>query len=122
MTAGSGIVSVVLPTFDLLDLQPTEDDRRYRFVAQSVLCTPFGFLYGGAGIAASAEAAERSTGRPLQWITTQFIGSPPPDSVVDLHVTIPANGQGHHTVASGRHRRRRADVRLPLCTHAATER
>ena len=83
----------MLPTFDLLDLQPTEDDLRYRFVVQPVLCTPFGFLYGGGGIAASAEAAERATGRPLQWITTQFIGSPPPNSVVDLQVTIPANGR-----------------------------
>ena len=93
MTGESGIVSVVLPTFDLLDLQPTEDDLRYRFVVQPVLCTPFGFLYGGGGIAASAEAAERATGRPLQWITTQFIGSPPPNSIVDLEVTMPAHGR-----------------------------
>ena len=57
------------------------------------LCTPFGFLYGGGGIAASVEAAERATGRPLQWITTQFIGSPSPNSVVDLRVTVPANGR-----------------------------
>ena len=60
---------------------------------RSDLATPFGFLYGGSGIAASAEAAEQTTGRPLQWITTQFIGSPPPASVVDLQVMVVADGR-----------------------------
>jgi acyl-CoA thioesterase II len=83
----------VLPAFDLLDLQPTEDPHRFRLAARSGLCTPFGFLYGGSGIAASIEAAERATGRPLQWITTQFIGTPVPDDVVDLTVTMPAHGR-----------------------------
>jgi acyl-CoA thioesterase II len=83
----------VLPTFDLLDLQATEDPRGFRLAARRALCTPFGFLYGGSGIAASIEAAERATGRPLQWITTQFIGAPVPDEVVDLHVDLPAHGK-----------------------------
>ena len=83
----------VLPTFDLLDLRPTEDPMRFRLAARTALCTPFGFLYGGSGIAASIEAAERASGRPLQWITTQFIGTPVPDDVVDLRVELPANGK-----------------------------
>ena len=83
----------VLPTFDLLDLQPTDDPARFRLAATKALCTPFGFLYGGSGIAASIEAAERTTGRPLQWITTQFIGTPLPGDVVDLHVALPAHGK-----------------------------
>lgn len=83
----------MLPTFDLLDLQPTEDPSSYRLVVRPELCTPFSFLYGGSGIAASIEAAERVTERPLQWITTQFIGSPAPGSVVDLQVLVPANGK-----------------------------
>ena len=83
----------VLPTFDLLDLQPTEDPFTSRLPVRPDLCTPFGFLYGGSGIAASIEAAEQVTERPLQWITTQFIGSPPPGSVVDLQVVVPANGK-----------------------------
>jgi len=83
----------VLPTFDLLDLQPTDDPARFRLVATKALCTPFGFLYGGSGIAASIEAAERTSGRPLQWITTQFIGTPVPDDVVDLHVVLAAHGK-----------------------------
>jgi acyl-CoA thioesterase len=83
----------VLPTFDLLDLQPTDDPSRLRLRARKELCTPFEFLYGGTGIAASIEAAERVTGRPLQWITTQFIGTPLPDEVVELEVTTPAVGK-----------------------------
>ena len=83
----------VLPTFDLLDLQPTDDPLRFRLPARKALCTPFGFLYGGSGIAASIEAAERASDRPLQWITTQFIGSPVPDDLVDIEVTLPAHGR-----------------------------
>jgi acyl-CoA thioesterase len=83
----------VLPTFDLLDLQPTDDPRHFRMVARRELCTPFGFLYGGSGIAASIEAAQRACGRPLQWITTQFIGTPVPDDGIDLRVELPAHGR-----------------------------
>jgi len=83
----------VLSTFDLLDLQPTGDPHRFELAARKDLCTPFGFLYGGSGIAASIEAAERATGRALQWITTQFIGRPLPDEVIDLVVLVPAEGR-----------------------------
>jgi acyl-CoA thioesterase len=83
----------VLPTFDLLDLHTTDDPHRLQLRARKELCTPFGFLYGGSGIAASVEAAERVTQRPLQWITTQFIGRPLPDEVIDLDVTISAAGK-----------------------------
>ncbi len=57
------------------------------------LCTPFAFLYGGSGIAASVEASERATGRPLQWITTQYVGSPVPGDVVEFDVNIAAAGR-----------------------------
>jgi len=83
----------VLPTFDLLDLQPTDDPLVFRLEARPSLCTPFGFLYGGSGIAASIDAAERASGRPLQWITTQFVGAPAPGDVVELRVDLPAHGK-----------------------------
>lgn len=83
----------MLPTFDLLDLRSTDDPTRFRLVARPGLCTPFGFLYGGSGIAASIEAAERACGRPLQWITTQFIGTPVPGETIDLQVLLPAHGR-----------------------------
>jgi acyl-CoA thioesterase len=84
---------VVLPTFDLLDLRPTDDPNRMQLRARKELCTPFGFLYGGSGIAASIETAEQVTGRPLQWITTQFVGTPLPDEVIDLDVAVSAAGR-----------------------------
>lgn len=83
----------VLSPFDLLDLRSTDDPHRFRLEVRDDLCTPFGFLYGGSGIAASAEAAERATQRPLQWITTQFIGSPAPTATIELEVLIPAAGR-----------------------------
>ena len=82
----------MLPTFDLLHLQPAGANR-YRLEVRPDLATPFGFLYGGSGIAAAAEAAEQATDRPLQWITTQFIGSPPSGSSVDLQVAVVADGR-----------------------------
>lgn len=82
-----------LPTFPLLGLQPTEDPRKLRLPVTDPLATPFGFLYGGSGIAASAEAAERVAGRPLVWITTQFLGSPTTGDVVDLAVDLTVEGR-----------------------------
>lgn len=82
-----------LPRFQLLDLAATDEPTRFRLVAHDRLCTPFRFLYGGSGIAASAEAAERATGRPVQWITTQFLGSPGPGAELDVDVLIEATGR-----------------------------
>jgi acyl-CoA thioesterase len=83
----------VLPTFDLLGLQESGEAGWYHLDVRPDLSTPFGFLYGGSGIAASIEATERASGRPLQWITTQFIGTPVPGEVVDLQVELAAHGR-----------------------------
>jgi len=82
-----------LDRFDLLGLQPTDDPTRFTLPVRPALCTPHEFLYGGSGIAASVEASELATGRPLQWITTQFLGSPAPGMVVDLAVNVAVNGR-----------------------------
>jgi acyl-CoA thioesterase len=79
--------------FDLLALEATDVPTRFRLPVRPALCTPFAFLYGGSGIAASVEASERATGRPLQWITTQFLGSPTPGMVVDLDVNVAVTGR-----------------------------
>ena len=111
----------MLPTFDLLDLQPAGMNRS-RLEVRPDLATPFGFLYGGSGIAASAEAAEQATDRPLQWITTQFIGSPPPASVVDLEVVVVADGRGDDPVAGDCNGRRQPDVHVTVRPHRSSER
>lgn len=82
-----------LDSFDLLGLIEADTPQDFRLDAIPELCTPFGFLYGGSGIAASAAASERATGRPLQWITTQFLGSPAPGDVIDLHVNVAVTGR-----------------------------
>jgi acyl-CoA thioesterase len=51
-------------------------------------CTPFGFLYGGTGIALFAAMAEAVTGRPLVWVTTQFVGNALPGEDLDVAVEV----------------------------------
>ena len=84
---------VAPPRFDLLELADGPTATTFRLDVRSALCTSFAFLYGGSGIAASVEASERATGRPLQWITTQYVGSPTPGDVVELEVNIAAAGR-----------------------------
>ena len=57
------------------------------------LCAPFGFLYGGTGLAACVAAAEAVTGRPLVWITTQYVANAVPGEQVDLAVEVVAEGR-----------------------------
>lgn len=82
-----------LPTYELLQLENGSSSTSFRLPIRQELCTPFGFLYGGSGIAACIEAAERATGRPLQWITTQFLGSPAPGAVADIEVNLAVTGR-----------------------------
>lgn len=79
--------------FDLLHLEEGESETRFRLPVTQGLSTPFNFLYGGSGLAASVEAAERVTGRPLMWITTQFLTNTHPGTVVDLDVATPVAGR-----------------------------
>jgi acyl-CoA thioesterase-2 len=81
------------PRLDLLDLVDGATSTSFRLPVRPQLCTPFAFLYGGSGIAASVEASERATQRPLQWITTQYVGSPTPGDIVDFEVNIAAAGR-----------------------------
>lgn len=57
------------------------------------LCTPFGWLYGGSGLAACAVAAEAATGRPLVWITTQYVADAKPGEIVELAVDVVVVGR-----------------------------
>ncbi len=55
-----------------LGLEIDQANRSAQFEAKSGNCNALGFLYGGAGIAASIETLERITERPLIWMTCQF--------------------------------------------------
>lgn len=71
-----------------LGLTLAADGRRGRFDVTPRWCTPFGFLYGGSGIAVCAAMAEAVTGRPLVWVTTQFVGNALPGQVLDVDVDV----------------------------------
>ena len=79
--------------FELIGLQAAASQNRFTLHARRELCTPFEFLYGGVAIAASVEAAELATSRALQWVTTQFIGSPQPGEDIDVVVETGAAGR-----------------------------
>jgi acyl-CoA thioesterase len=79
--------------FDLIALVSGVGPTSFQLAVRPEICTPFRFLYGGTGVAASAEASERAVGRPLQWITTQFLGSPTPGQVVDITVDVAVTGR-----------------------------
>ncbi len=79
--------------FDPLRLTDGNHFAHFRLPVTPDLSTPFDFLYGGSGIAASIEAAERVTERPLMWITTQFLTNTAPGTVVDLDVATPVAGR-----------------------------
>jgi acyl-CoA thioesterase-2 len=61
----------------------------------TTLCTPFGWLYGGSGVAACSVAAEAATGKPLVWITTQYVANARPGETVELAVDVVV--EGHST-------------------------
>lgn len=73
---------------EFLGMRLGEGDGTATLPVTQALCTPFGFLYGGSGIAACAVAAEAATGRPLVWITTQYVKNAKPGDVVDLAVDV----------------------------------
>lgn len=76
-----------------LGLEPSSEPGRYRLPVVERLCTPFGFLYGGSGMAACVAAAEHHTGWPISWLTVQYVSNGFPGEVVDLAVTVPARGR-----------------------------
>ncbi len=78
----------------LVGLAPTGDPPRFSLTVTPAITTPFGFLYGGAGIAAAVAALESATDRPLVWITVQFVANALPDEVVDVTVEVVAPGRG----------------------------
>lgn len=62
----------------------TVDDR---------LCTPWGYLYGGTGVAACAAVAEVVTGRPAVWVTTQYISHAHEHDAIEVSVDEVVRGR-----------------------------
>ncbi len=75
------------------DLQPTDDPARWQLPVVPTLCTGGGFLFGGCGLGACIAAMELVTDRPLVWATGQFLSYANPPSLMDIDVTIAADGR-----------------------------
>ena len=75
------------------DLQPTPDPARWQLPVVPTLCTTGGFLFGGCGLGACIAAMELVTDRPLVWATGQFLSYANPPSVMDIDVTVAADGR-----------------------------
>jgi acyl-CoA thioesterase-2 len=77
---------------EFLGLEATDDPTHWRLPVTEDVCTPLGFLYGGAGLAAGIAALEEATARPVLWATAQFLTSAYPPAVLDVQVTLGSEG------------------------------
>jgi len=80
----------------LFDLQRTHNPHRFYLPVTRPLCggtIERPFLFGGVGIAAALEAMETTCGRPVMWITAQYVSYARLSSVVDFDVRVSADGR-----------------------------
>ena len=74
-------------------MEPVGDDLHWRLTVVPELTTPGNFLFGGCGLGAALVALEAASGRPTVWSTAQYLSYAPTDSVLDLTVTLAAEGR-----------------------------
>ncbi|MPY93851.1 MAG: hypothetical protein GEV08_12545 [Acidimicrobiia bacterium] len=76
-----------------LGLEATADPALWRLPVTEDICGGRGALYGGCGLAAVVETAERASGRPLTWAACQFVeGATTPD-VIEVHFEVLTAGR-----------------------------
>ena len=78
---------------EFLGLQPTHNPHRWFLPVVPGICTGHAFLFGGCGLGAAIEALEHTTGRPVVWAAAQYLSYAQPPSVMDIDVTIAAQGR-----------------------------
>ena len=78
---------------EFLGMQPVGDDLHWRLAVVPELTTPGNFLFGGCGLGAALVALEAASGRSTVWSTAQYLSYAPTDSVLDLTVTLAAEGR-----------------------------
>jgi acyl-CoA thioesterase-2 len=89
---------------DYLGLRPSDDPNRWQMELTPRLLTPAGAMHGGAALAATVEALEGSTGRPLVWATAHYLTHAGPRGLLDVEVSVEV--AGHQTTQA------RAQLRL----------
>jgi acyl-CoA thioesterase II len=76
-----------------LGLEPTHNPMRWMLPVTPAISTPGPFLFGGCGLGAAIAAMEETSGRPVVWATAQYLSYAVPPSVLDIDVTIAAEGR-----------------------------
>ncbi len=75
-----------------LGMEELGDPLHWRLRVVPELTTPGNFLFGGCGLGAALVALEAASGRPTVWSTCQYLSFAPTGSVLDLTVTLAAEG------------------------------
>ena len=80
---------------DYLGLRSTDDPNRWQLELTPRVLTPAGAMHGGAALAATVEALEGATARPLVWATAHYLTHAGPRGLLDVDVSIEV--AGHQT-------------------------
>jgi acyl-CoA thioesterase len=76
-----------------LGLEPTHNPTRWVLPVTPGISTPGPFLFGGCGLGAAIAALEATSGRPVVWATAQYLSYANPPSMLDIDVTLAAEGR-----------------------------
>jgi acyl-CoA thioesterase II len=82
-----------------LGLEPTHNPMRWVLPVTPGISTVGPFLFGGCALGAAIAALEATSGRPVVWATAQYLSYAHPPSVLDIDVTLAAQG---HSITQGR--------------------
>jgi acyl-CoA thioesterase-2 len=76
-----------------LGLQPTHNPMRWVLPVTPGISAAGAFLFGGCALGAAIAAMQGVTGRPVFWATAQYLSYARPPSMLDVDVTIAAEGR-----------------------------
>jgi acyl-CoA thioesterase len=96
---------------DYLGLRATDDPNRWQLDLTPRVLTPAGAMHGGAALAATVEALEGTTERPLVWATAHYLTHAGPNGLLDVDVSVEVVG---HQTTQARAVLRLGDVEVLL--------
>src|SRR3546814_945024 len=76
-----------------LGLEPTHNPTRWILPVTPGISTTQQFPFGGCGLCAAIAVMARTPGRPVIWATAQYLSNAHPPSIMDIDVTIAAEGR-----------------------------
>jgi acyl-CoA thioesterase-2 len=76
-----------------LGLQPTHNPMRWVLPVTPGISAGGDFLFGGCALGAAIAAMEGVTDRPVIWATAQYLSYAKPPSILDVDVTVAADGR-----------------------------